>query len=221
MLAAPVEDRLRRPVDDAVEVLHAGDAHRQRLAELCGRHVAEADPADLARVSQRRQLRELVVEVNQLVALGDDAWRDVHPAHVDHADLIDPERGQVGLDLGAQLLRPLGRDEAAAGVPFRPDLAHQHQVVGVGRQRGADERVAVAVELRGVDVVDARADRLPQHRERRVPVRVPALQLHRAEADAGDRPPRQPRGAARSGDGAAWNSVFWPAVVIGDPPNVA
>ena len=171
------------------------------LVELLGRDAAEADAADLARVPQRGQLGQLVVDVDELVALGDDAGGGVQAAQVDHVEPLDPERGQVGLDLGAQLLRALGRDQAAAGVPLRADLAHQGQVVGVGRQRGADERVAVAVELRGVDVVDAGADRLPQHRQRRVPVRVPGLELHRAEADPGDHPPRQPRGAARSGGG--------------------
>ena len=160
----------RGPVEEAVGVLHAGDPGGQRLAELAGRDVAQPDAADLARVAQRGQLRELVVEVDQLVALGEDAGRGVEAAQVDHADPFDAERGEVGLDLGAQLRRALGGDQRAVGVPGGPDLAHQDKVVGVGRQRGADQGVAVAVELRGVDVVDARADRLAQDRQRRVPV---------------------------------------------------
>ena len=92
-----------------------------RPVELFGRDAAEADAADLALVPQRGQLCELIVDIDKLVALGDDAGGGVEAAQVDHVEPLDPERGEVGLDLSAQLLRPLGRDEAAARVrPPRP-----------------------------------------------------------------------------------------------------
>src|ERR1700722_11804729 len=60
---AEVEHRLSRPLDQAVGVLHAGDAHRKGLPELVEPDVAEADGADLALLAQGHQLGELVVEV--------------------------------------------------------------------------------------------------------------------------------------------------------------
>ena len=86
------------------------------------------------------ELGELVVEVDQLLALGDDAWRCVDAPQVDHADLLDAQGGEVRVDLGAQLVRPLRRNELAARVPVRPDLGRQHQVAGVGSERVADQR---------------------------------------------------------------------------------
>jgi hypothetical protein len=62
-----------------------------------------------------------------------------------------------------------------------------------------DEVVAGAVELRGVDVVDARGDGVAQQGERRVPSHRAVLQLHRPEADAGDGATGQLGEAAGSG----------------------
>ena len=61
----------------------------------------------------------------------------------------------------------------------------------------------VAVELRGVDVVDAAPTACRNTASAVSRSAFRSLELHRAEADPGDRPPRQPRGAARSGDGGA------------------
>jgi hypothetical protein len=103
---------------------------------------------------------------------------------------------QVGFDTGAELLGPLGRDPAAAGVSFGADLADQHQVLGVGAEGGADQLVghAVPVELGGVDVIDAELHGPAQHGQSSVPVpwRTPHPrpgELHGAEADACHLPP--------------------------------
>ena len=176
---------------------------RQRLAELAGRDAAEPQAADLARVPQRGQLRELVVEVNQLIPVGDDAGGGVQAAQVDDVEPLDAERGEVGLDLGAQLLRALPGDELAAAVAVGPDLGHQDQVVGVGRQRVADEGVAAVVELRGVDVVDARADRLSQDGERRAPVGAPCSSCIAPKPMRATARPASLRGTPRRGGRAA------------------
>src|SRR5262249_13161492 len=82
------------------------------------------------------------------------------------------------------------------------------------------------VVLRGVDVVDAELDRAPQHRQRGVAVtrwaeHAGPRELHRAEADARHRPPRD-RGAHGSiprycaershSPAASCSSLAWPFV---------
>jgi len=56
--------------------------------------------------------------------------------------------------------------ENAAGVPLRPDLAHQDQVVGVGVQGVGDQLLADlgAVGIGGVDEVDIEVEEVAQHR---------------------------------------------------------
>ena len=64
------------------------------------------------------------------------------------------------------------------------DLAH-HQDAVLGLESFSDEAVdeAVAVEMRGVDVVDAQLGRTPQESDRRAAVVMETLELHRAVAD--------------------------------------
>src|SRR6185437_2774388 len=100
-------------------------------------------------------------------------------------------------------LRGDEREGLGGGVPDGPDLGHQDQRGVVGGEGRANEFVAGAVEPRRVEVVDTRAGRLPQDRQRRVFADGGALQLRDAETDAGDRPPSQFRGASRS-FGVGW-----------------
>ena len=59
----------------------------------------------------------------------------------------------------------------------RADLGHDHEVIGIGMKRLANELVGDvrAIVIAGVDVVDAPRDRLAQHGEGRVAI------LRRAE----------------------------------------
>ena len=57
-------------------VLHADDPGRQRRLDLLHADVAEADPADLALVAQGDQFGQLRVQVDPLIALGNDARWD-------------------------------------------------------------------------------------------------------------------------------------------------
>ena len=104
-----------------------------------------------------------------------------------------PQRAQVLLDVRAQLVGFLCGQPAARVVARAADLAHQREVGRIRVQRLADEFVGDvrAVELRGVDVVDAQLNCAPQHGERLVvvarrPEHAGAGQLHGAEADAAD-----------------------------------
>jgi hypothetical protein len=205
VLAADVEHGLAGAVDQAVQVLHADDAGGQRLAQLVGGDAAQADAVDLALVPQRDQFRQLALDVDDLVALGDDAGPAVHAAQVDQGQPLRAQAGEVGLDARAQLVRPLGGHECAALVADRADLRGDRQVLGIGVQRGADQVVRVqgrgSVEVGGVDVVDAPLDRGPQDRDGGLPADRRAAeglgQLHRAEADPGDAVRAQPARAAR------------------------
>jgi hypothetical protein len=137
----------------------------------------------------------LVVKAYQLVARGDQARPRVEAPQVDHTQPLHAERAKVGRDLGTQLRWLLSGDEHAVGGTLGAGLGDQDQVVGVRRQGRPDEGVGLPVELSGVDVVDARADRLAQDVGSRFRL---SFQLHRAEADPGDDVPCQLRGTTGS-----------------------
>ena len=115
-------------------------------------------------------------------------------AQVDRGQLVDAELAEVRLDVGAQFVGLRGRDPVALVVAAGADLADTSaRFVGVRVQRLADQFVGDvgAVELRGVDVVDAEFDGALQHGDRLVVVARRAEdagsgQLHGAEADAVD-----------------------------------
>jgi len=115
-----------------------------------------------------------------------------HP-QVHRGQPVGPQRRQVLFDVGAQLVGLLCGQPVGLVVALATDLADQRQIGGVGVQRFADEFVGDvrAVELRGVDVVDAEFDRAPEHRDGLlvIPRRAEdpgSGQLHGAEADAAD-----------------------------------
>ena len=102
-----------------------------------------------------------------------------------------PQTSQVVLDRRAQLVRALAREPAALVVAEGADLGHQHQAVGVGVQRLADQliRNVGSVVLSCVDVVDAQLDGAPQNSNglvvvARRPHDAGAGELHRTEPDA-------------------------------------
>ena len=83
-----------------------------------------------------------------------------------------PRVAEVLLDVGAQFVGFLRRHPVALVVAAGADLADQREVLGIGVQRLADEFVGDvrAVELRGVDVVDAQLDGASEHGDRLVVV---------------------------------------------------
>ena len=113
-----------------------------------------------------------------------------HHAKIDHFERLEPEIAQVVVyRLGQCLGEKAGSQEPSA--PRRaPILVTMTRSFGIGRERLADDLVGDvrAVEVAGVDVVDAARDRLAQHGERRVailrrPEYAGAGELHRAVAD--------------------------------------
>ena len=115
-------------------------------------------------------------------------------AQVDRSQLIGAQLAQVHLDVGAQVVGLRGGDPVARLVAAGADLAHQRQLGRVRVQCLADEfvRDVGAVELCGVDVVDAKFDGPPEDGDGLVVVARWAEdsgsgELHGAEADAIDR----------------------------------
>lgn len=148
---------------------------------------AQPDGANEALVPHRGHHCQLVVDVHGLVAFGPQSRPGVETPEVDDRDLVDAEASEVVLDARPELLGSLGRTQRdwATGIRVRADLAH-HQDAVLGLESFLDEAVdeAVAVEMRGVDVVDAQLGRTPQESDRRAAVVMETLKLHRAVADS-------------------------------------
>jgi len=100
-LPTQVQEGFVRAVEQAVGVLHAGDADGQRSAELVDGDVAQPDPADLSFLAQRDHLGQLAVQVYALVAARLGIVVGVHEPQVHHAHLLDGQAAQVGLHPGA------------------------------------------------------------------------------------------------------------------------
>ena len=80
-----------------------------RALEIGAAERAQPYRADFSLVTHRDHRRQLVVDVDDLVALGRQPRRDVELAQVDDRKLLQPEAAQVVLHARAQLLGPLGR----------------------------------------------------------------------------------------------------------------
>ena len=91
MLPAEREQMLIAAVEQAVGVLHADDPGRQRLPDLIGGDVAEADRLELALVTQGDQLGQLAVHVDDLIALGHQPRRHVGASQVDDRQRLGAE----------------------------------------------------------------------------------------------------------------------------------
>ena len=131
-----------------------------------------------------------------------------HDPEVDDVEHVQAEVAQVVVHRLAQLV---GRE---GGVPrfvlaaSGADLGDDDELVRIGMQRLSDQLVGDvrAVEVAGVDVVDAQGHRLAQHRQRRAVVlgraeHAWACQLHRAVAKAFDGPAAEPERAGTLGVG--------------------
>ena len=159
-----------------VVVLHADDlADPAPFRDLRGRHVAEPDMADQALPLQLGEHGERRLDR----ALG-WAMHVEHAAQVDDVEHVEAEVAQIVVDGLRQLFARKGRDPGPVLAAPGADLGDDDEIVGIGMQRLADDLVGDmrAVEVAGVDVVDAAGHRLAQHGERRVAI------LGRAE-DAG------------------------------------
>jgi hypothetical protein len=131
----------------------------------------------------------LVVDADDLIALGLQAGPEVEAPEVHDRDAIDTELLEIRLDSCPQfggLLRGREGDRAGGGV-CRADFAHNDQVIGVRRQRLPDPPVHLpaGIERGGVDVIDAELDGAAQNGDRIVG-RHAVAELHRSIADAGD-----------------------------------
>ena len=195
VLDAGVQHRLRRPVDKVVGVLHADDLGAvQRDLQMVESDAAQPDSADqsfVAGLDHRGQLTVEKVAVRPRPTRIRIAGVD---AQVDGGEAVDVQRAQVLLDGRPQLvglLRGQPRARCRRGGP--PTLLTSARSAGYGcsasRISSLDD--VRAVELRGVDVVDAQLNCAPQYRDRLVvvarrPEHAGPGELHGAEADAAD-----------------------------------
>ena len=146
---------------EIVVVLNADDrGDPASFRDLRGRDVAEPDVADEA----------LPLELGQGCQRRFDrpfggAVRREHGPQVDDLENIEAEVAQVVVDRLRQLLGREGRVPGFVVPTPGADLGDDHEVVGVGRQRFADQLVRNVrpVEVAGVDVVDAALNRFAQH----------------------------------------------------------
>ena len=112
---AEIEYLFVAAVEEAVGVLHADNSRRHRPPHDFERHAADADRTDLALIAQRDHLGQLVVEIDDLVALGLQARTKVEAPQVHHRNAIESQLTQIVFDGGAQLggfLRCLQRSSA-------------------------------------------------------------------------------------------------------------
>ncbi len=174
MLDAGVQHRLRRPIDEVVGVLHAHDLGAvQRDSQMFGHDTAQPDAADQPFVAGLDHRGELSVEQFSVdLRRGVGVGGLVVDAEVDRGETVGPQRLQILLDGGTQLVGLLRGQPRSSVVALGADLAHQRQISGVGVQRFADQLIGHirSVELRRVDVVDAQLDCAPQYGERLVVV---------------------------------------------------
>ena len=124
------------------------------LGDLRGRDVAQPDVADQALALQLGEHGERRLDR----ALG-GAVDAEHAAQVDHLEHVEAEVAQVVVHRLGQLGGREGRQPGAVLAAPGADLGDDDEVVGIGMQRLADDLVGDvrAVEIAGVDVVDAAA----------------------------------------------------------------
>ena len=181
--------------------IRASDADREHVVEIL-REAYSAGRLTLEEFDERTTSAFAAKTWGGLRALTRDlpqqARLEVEAAQVDDGELLDPQAGEVVFDGGPEFARLLGWLQRDGGVnAVRSDLADEHDVVGVGRERAPDQLVGQAgtVKLRRVEVVDAQLDGAAEQGDRfvcreRSPAR-PLGELHDAVAHPGDRPARE------------------------------
>jgi hypothetical protein len=155
---------------------------------LSRRDVAEAEMSNQALALQLGQRRERRLDRT----LG-RAMHVEHDAQIDDVENIEAEIAQVVMHCCRKLLGGKSRVPRAIGTALGADLGDDGQIVGIGMQGLADKLVGDmrAIEIAGIDVVDAGGDRGAQHRQGCVPIlRRPedagTGKLHGAIAEAFD-----------------------------------
>ena len=149
------------------------------------RDVAQAEVADQALALQLGQRGER--RLDRSLARPVDS---PHDAQVDDVERVEAEVAQVVVHRAASSAGAMRRDPRGVRAAHRADLGDDDQIVRIGVQRLADELVGDvrAVEVAGVDVVDAARDRLAQHGERGVAI-LAAARTRRARRAAWRRSP--------------------------------
>ncbi len=173
---------------DVVLVLDADDVgHLLCFLELHLGDGAEADVADEALLLEFEEGGERCLEGG---VGGEDGRTE---AEVDDGEGVEAEVAEVVVDGAGELLCGDGGEPGGVAAAAGADLGDEEEVFGIGVESFLDELVGDvrAVEVAGVDVVDAEADGLAKHGKgggviaRRTPD-VRAGELHGAVAEAVD-----------------------------------
>lgn len=141
---------------------------------------------------------ELVVDVDDLIALGHQSRRDVEAAQVDDGKPLQAKVAEIVLHAGSNLLGTLRRldGKLRAWIRVGTDLGRDHDPSPIGKNP-ADDIVgeAVSVKLGRIDVIDAQVDRPRKQGESVCGPIGQTLKLHGAEANPGYIVRAQGRGA--------------------------
>src|SRR6185312_9555013 len=156
-----VDQRVVVPMRQIVVVLHADDvAYFAAFGDLRRRHVAQSNVTDQALALKVGEYSELRFDR----AFG-GAVHVEHAAKVDDIEHVEPEIAQVVVHRLREFLRGHGGKPRSVGASARADLSDDDEIVRIGMQRLADDLIGDvrAVEIAGVDVIDAGGDRFAQH----------------------------------------------------------
>ena len=140
---------------------HSGRRPRRRAPgrgpKVSMRDVAESHCPDESPVTCRDHGPQLLVK--EAVRR-----RGPHESKVDHGKHLDAKCLEVVLNTAPQLPWIVRGEDLPPGAPCRTDLAHQHEIGRVRRQRLSDELVhdGGSVILSRIDVIDAAVDGIPQ-----------------------------------------------------------
>ena len=169
-------------LEQRVLALHAGDrVHRSGAAQVGRQRLGEADEPDLPLLDQLRERADGLLDRR----LGVDAVLLVE------VDGLDAEAAQARLTRLAHVLgAAVDARRAAVGVGHEPELGREHDLVAAVADGAAHELLVVpgAVDVGGVEQVDAEVERAVDRRDAVGLVRaaVRAGHRHAAQADRRD-----------------------------------
>ena len=192
-----VEHVLILPAQQAMPALDADNPGRNGSFEIRAVGGTDADRPNFAFISQGDQHGQLIVDVDDLIALRHQSWRDIQAAQIDDRKLFQSKAAQIVVDTGAKLLGALcGFDgKFLAWIRVSTDFGNDDEFAPI-EQDLADDIVdkAIRIKLGRIDVIDAQIDCPPQKRRRVCRLVSHALDLHRAKTDSSDSLPAEGEG---------------------------
>lgn len=167
--------------------------------ETCAAEAIQVDPAkpdggDLAFVAHGDHHGHLVINVDDLIAFGDNSGPNIGTTQVDQGYLVETQAAEVVLDTCPKLLGALCKlhRDFPLRIRISSDFACNNDAIAWPEHLPdylVDE--TVAVELSRIDVVDTKINRTLKQRDRRGRIGLAMPELHRAIAHASHIPATQ------------------------------